>query len=67
MNWQRRFNNNNAVKNPGIRGFPKTSVFGKVALNLREKTALLPLFPKPFPKPTGFWEWLIIQDQQWVP
>jgi hypothetical protein len=37
-------------------GFPKTSVFGKATLNLPEKAGLGPLFPKLFPKPTGFWE-----------
>jgi hypothetical protein len=38
------------------RGFPKTSVFGKAALILREKAGLRPLFREPFPKPTGLWE-----------
>ena len=43
------------------RGFPKTSVFGKATLDLEEKAAFKPLFPKPFPKLTGFWERLYIQ------
>jgi hypothetical protein len=34
---------------------------GKATVNLGEKAALLPLFPKPFPKPTGFWEKFYIQ------
>jgi hypothetical protein len=36
-------------------GFPKTSVFGKATLDLEEKADFWPLFPKPFPKLTGFW------------
>jgi hypothetical protein len=44
------------------RGFPKTSVFGKATLDLdldlEEKADFWPLFPKPFPKLTEFWEWL---------
>jgi hypothetical protein len=39
-------------------GFPKTSVFGKATLDLLEKT-VRPLFRKPFPKPTEFWERLM--------
>jgi hypothetical protein len=42
------------------RGFPKTSVFGKATLDLEEKADFWPLFPKPFPKLTEFWEWLHI-------
>jgi hypothetical protein len=42
------------------RGFPKTSVFGKSTLNLREKAGFKSLFPKPFLKLTEFWERLNI-------
>jgi hypothetical protein len=44
-----------------LRGFPKTSVFGKATVDLGEKADFRPLFPKPFPKLTGFWEWLLTQ------
>jgi hypothetical protein len=40
----------------GRRGFPKTSVAGKAALNLYEKAGRRPLFQEPFLKTTGFWE-----------
>jgi hypothetical protein len=40
-------------------GFPKTSVFGKAILDSEEKADFWPLFPKPFPKLTEFWEWLM--------
>jgi hypothetical protein len=39
-----------------MRGFPKTSVFGKATLDLEEKADFWPLFPKLFPKLTEFWE-----------
>ena len=42
-----------------MRCFPKTSIFGEAALDLAGKAAKSPLFPKPFPKLTGFWKWLI--------
>jgi hypothetical protein len=41
-----------------IEAFPKTEIFGKATLDLAEKADFWPLFPKPFPKPTGFCEWL---------
>jgi polar amino acid transport system substrate-binding protein len=41
-------------------GFPKTSAFGKASLDLWEKVGFRPLFPKPFPKLTEFWEWLMV-------
>jgi hypothetical protein len=48
---------------PGLQGpclnsrsFPKTSVFGKATLDLLEKAGFRPLFRKPFPKLTEFWE-----------
>ena len=44
-----------------IRGFSKTSVFGKSTLDLTEKLAILTVFLKPFPKLTEFWKWLITQ------
>jgi hypothetical protein len=44
-----------------IRGFPKTSVFGKASLDLYEKAGLRPLFPELFPKLTEFWEKLTLQ------
>jgi hypothetical protein len=40
------------------RGFSKTSVFGKATLILIEKAGFGPLFRKPIPKLTGFWDWL---------
>ena len=43
-----------------IRGISKTSVFGKVSLDLKEKPDLCPVFTKPFSKQTEFWKWLII-------
>ncbi|MDR2377122.1 MAG: hypothetical protein LBD96_11880, partial [Treponema sp.] len=45
-----------------IRGFPKTSVFGKATLDLEEKADFWPLFPKLFPKLTEFWEQLQYQS-----
>jgi hypothetical protein len=45
-----------------IRGFPKTSAFGKATLNLYEKADFRPLFRKLFPKLTEFWEKLIIVE-----
>jgi hypothetical protein len=41
-------------------GFPKTSAFGKTALNLHEKADFRPLFRKPFLKLTEFLEGLYI-------
>jgi hypothetical protein len=45
-----------AVKTAIYGGFPKTSAFGKATLDLEEETGFGLFFPKPFPKPTGFWE-----------
>jgi len=38
-------------------GFFKTSVFEKASLDLGEKPAFLPVFPKPFSKLTEFLKW----------
>jgi hypothetical protein len=43
--------------------FPKTSVFGKAALDLYKKADPRPLFREPSSKPTGFWERLIDQQE----
>ncbi|MDR1947847.1 MAG: hypothetical protein LBQ38_00470 [Spirochaetaceae bacterium] len=37
-----------------VGGFPKTSVFGKATLDLREKAGLKPLFPEACPKTVRF-------------
>ena len=42
-----------------IRGFSKTSVFGKATLDLFEKVGFRPLFQEQFPKLTEFWKLLI--------
>ena len=43
-----------------IRGFSKTSVFGKATLDLVEKPAFKTVFRKPFSKLTEFWKRLIV-------
>jgi len=43
-----------------MRGFPKTSVFGKSTLDLKEKLAFWTVFPEPFSKLTEFWKRLMI-------
>jgi hypothetical protein len=35
------------------------SDFGTASLDLEEKADLGPLFPKPVPKLTEFWNWLV--------
>ncbi|MDR2374975.1 MAG: hypothetical protein LBD96_00900 [Treponema sp.] len=46
------------LQKTALRGFPKTSAFGKATLDLEEKADFWPLFPKLFPKLTEFWEQL---------
>jgi hypothetical protein len=41
------------------RGCSKTSVFGTATLDLGEKPGYWPVFPRAWPKPTGFWNRLL--------